>query len=133
MTADAIKFNNKVPMFDIGLRIADVDAMGLQSEPVTIKDWDARAATLKRHGAAGDEIEFLEKNRVELNAMTSPQFIDFIEIKLAEHGVEKVIPERKVIEQHARRLIEQRLARDALADIEAARRSSRQHFPSGRH
>jgi hypothetical protein len=31
--------------------------------------------------------------RVELNAMTSPQFISFVERKLNEHGVKKIVPE----------------------------------------
>jgi hypothetical protein len=30
--------------------------------------------------------------RVELNAMTSPQFITFIERKLRQHGIQKVVP-----------------------------------------
>jgi hypothetical protein len=34
--------------------------------------------------------------------MTSPQLVDLIERKLAEHGVEKVIPDAAVMEQHAR-------------------------------
>lgn len=49
--------------------------------------------------------------------MTSRQFIDFIEAKLIEHGVRKVLPELSTIEVHARRLIEQHLARAALASI----------------
>jgi hypothetical protein len=52
--------------------------------------------------------------RVELNAMSSRQFIDFIERKLEEHGVEKVIPEAELITSHARRLIEQKLIHDAV-------------------
>jgi hypothetical protein len=42
--------------------------------------------------------------------MTSPQLISFIEEKLAEHGVEKLVPDDAVIANHARRLIEQQLA-----------------------
>ncbi|MBV9018109.1 MAG: hypothetical protein JO058_20870 [Alphaproteobacteria bacterium] len=91
--------------------------MGLQAEPVTVSDWRARVHTLRRHGATEQEIAFLSSRRVELNAMTSRQFIDFLEAKLVEHGVKKVLPEAGVIEKHARRLIEQRLARDALAEI----------------
>jgi hypothetical protein len=39
-----------------------------------------------------------EGRRVELNAMTSPQFIERLERKLKEHGVEKVVPDKKVLE-----------------------------------
>jgi DNA topoisomerase VI subunit B len=46
---------------DIGLRLAD--ARDLQSEPVpgpkTEREWQKRAATLRRHGATPEEIEFL--------------------------------------------------------------------------
>ena len=127
------RYKNKVPIFDIGLRLPDVEAMGLQSEPVTIKDWDARRETLIRHGATREEIEFLRERRVELNEMTSRQFIDFLETKFAEHGVEKVIPDAAVIEKHARRLIEQRLARKALADIrqQLADEAARVPLPDG--
>ena len=110
-------YNNKVPLLDIGLRLRDVEAMELQSEPVIIKDWAARRQTLIRHGATPAEAEFLQESRVELNAMTSRQLIEFLEAKFAEHGVAKVIPDSDVIEKHTRRLIEQRLAQDALADI----------------
>ncbi|HYU12196.1 MAG TPA: hypothetical protein VEK82_06445, partial [Stellaceae bacterium] len=105
---------------DLGLRLSDVTELGLQSEPVTIKgDLSARAGTLREHGATKDEVEFLlgrNSRRVELNAITSRQFINFIEAKLAERGVEKVIPEHDVIEQHARRLVAQNLERRALAE-----------------
>lgn len=47
---------------------------------------------LEINGATQDEINFLlNERRVELNAMTSRQFIDLLEEKLAEHGAGKVI------------------------------------------
>ena len=49
--------------------------------------------------------------------MTSQQIIDFIEMKFAEHGVTKLIPEQQILEQHARRLIEQRPTKKALATM----------------
>jgi len=110
------RFGNKaIPIADIGLRLADVEALDLQSEPVTISgDWSKRAKTLAQYGANDDEIAFLRDRRVELNAMTSRQLVDLIEVKLAEHGVGKVVPKAAVIEGHARYLIEQRLADEAL-------------------
>jgi hypothetical protein len=84
---------NEVPLINIGLRLIDVAAMDLQGERVTVSDRYARAATLRRHGATDREIEFLSRRRVELNAMTSRHFIEFIEAKFAEHGVEKVLPD----------------------------------------
>jgi hypothetical protein len=111
------QYDNEVPLVDIGLRLADVKDMELQAEPVSVSDWQARVHTLRRHGATDQEVAFLRSRRVELNTMTSRQFIDFLEAKFAEHGVKKVLPEVGVIEQHARRLIEQRLAREALAKL----------------
>jgi DNA topoisomerase 6 subunit A-like protein len=111
-------FHNDVQIIDFGLRLADVLEMGLQSEPVSPvnpKEWPARAATLRRHGAMPEEIEFLRRERVELNAMTSRQLIVFIERKLKEYGVEKVIPDDDVIEMHARRVIKQRLVEQTIA------------------
>jgi Histidine kinase-, DNA gyrase B-, and HSP90-like ATPase len=111
------QFGNSVPIVDIGLRLVDVKTMILQSEPVEVKDWSKRCATLARHGATSDEIAFLRDRRVELNAMTSRQFIDLIEAKLTMHGVAKVVPDAGTIEEHARRLIARRLAREALDEI----------------
>jgi hypothetical protein len=114
-------YRNEAAFVDLGLRLADVERLGLQSEPVEIKgDRDARSDTLERHGASQEEIDFLvgdEPKRVELNAMTSRQFIDFLEAKLIAHGVRKVIPDEQTIERHARRLIEKRLAKDMLDEM----------------
>jgi Topoisomerase 6 subunit A/Spo11, Toprim domain len=111
-------FENVAPLLDIGLRLEDVQAMSLESEPVTVSgDWAKRAATLRKHGASEDEITFLRNRRVELNAMTSRQIIDFVEAKFAQHGVTKLIPNEAVIEQHARRTIERRLLAHAIAKI----------------
>jgi hypothetical protein len=39
-----------------------------------------------------------EGRRVELNAMGSQQFIDFLERKFQQHGVKKVVPDQKSLE-----------------------------------
>jgi hypothetical protein len=103
---------------DIGLRLADID--GLQSEPVPAVDeheWRQRAWTLRRHGASDEEIDFLRHRRVELNALTSRQLVDFIEKKLAENGVKKVLPKDSVIELQARRVIARQLTEQEMAKI----------------
>jgi hypothetical protein len=74
-------FKNEGPIIDIGLRLSDIDELGLLHEPfATNKNSYAVAETLRRHGATQDEIDFLiqesefrgfEGERVELNAMTS--------------------------------------------------------------
>ena len=84
---------------DLGLRLTDIEEMGLQAETVEVKSREARRETLERHGAADEEIEFRapededeDCQRVELNAMTSRQLVDFVEGKLEFYGVAKVIP-----------------------------------------
>ena len=75
-------FHNEVHIVDIGLRLSDVEAMGLDSEPVeTSGDWSARSATLSAHGASVTEIKFLRHRRVELNAMPADMFVRFLERK----------------------------------------------------
>jgi hypothetical protein len=84
-------FQNTVPLVDIGLRLTDIESLGLEPEPVKVEgDLEKRKATLRRHEATPDEIAFLltKQKRVELNAMTAPQFIEFLEKKLVEHGVQ---------------------------------------------
>ena len=106
------EFVNDPPIVDIGLRLAEAIDMNLESEPVprlSENEWRQRAETLRGHGATPQEVEFLRDRRVELNAMTSRQLVDFIEARFAEHGVKKVIPDDDVIEEHARRIIKQRL------------------------
>jgi hypothetical protein len=60
---------------------------------------------LRTNGAGADEIAFMFRDfdtlrstrRVELNAMTSPQFVAYVERKLKENGVAKVIPNRDLL------------------------------------
>jgi hypothetical protein len=94
-------------VIDLGLRLADIEQLeGIEPEPYSPDNWDARVETLRKHGATSEEIEFLETQRVELNALTSPQFIEFLENKLEEY-TEKVVPDQTVLEDHARRIWEQ--------------------------
>jgi hypothetical protein len=124
-------FNNKVNLIDLGLRFADVTK--LESEPVSVDDdWDKVAATLRRHGATRKEIAFLRDRRVELNAMTSRQLIDFVEAKLAKHGVKKLVPDENTLQHHARRLIEQQLAAAQVEKLKArlSRTAARTPLPA---
>jgi DNA topoisomerase VI subunit B len=113
------RFKNKVNVVHLGLRLVDVVALGLESEPVAIDadEWQKRVLTLRRHGATEEEIDFLRTRRVELNAMSSPDFVAFIERNLAEHGVTKLVPDNAVLEQQWRRLKAERAAGKAFEDI----------------
>jgi hypothetical protein len=112
------RFRNKVPIIDIGLRLADIEAIDLLSEPfATNSDWRKVSHTLKRHGATAEEIAFLKDARVELNAMTSDEFIAFIERTFREHGIAKVIPDADILEHYARRVLERLLAKNAIEKL----------------
>jgi hypothetical protein len=41
--------------------------------------------------------EWLQTHRIELNAMTTPQFIEWLDAKMAEHDAVKLIPPPKVV------------------------------------
>jgi hypothetical protein len=109
-------FENEVPVIDIGLRLEDVQDLELEGEPYEDEDFETRKETLETHGATEEEIEFLEGERVELNAMTAPQFVEFLEGKLEEYA-DKVVPDKAVIEEHARRIWEQREAQKRCKEI----------------
>ena len=68
---------------------------------------------LQENGATTKEIAFLCKsrgwrsyrgNRVELNAFTSDQFVEWLDFKLTKHGVKKVIPDEETLKQAYRRV-----------------------------
>ncbi|MBV8524565.1 MAG: hypothetical protein JOY71_20990 [Acetobacteraceae bacterium] len=118
------RFKHNVRIVDLGLRLADVEARGLQSEPVENSgSWFARAATLEEHGATTDEIAFLRNRRVELNAMTADTFVSFLERKLPEHGIGKVVPDDATLHRHARHVVEQTFAEKALDEVRAKLRT----------
>lgn len=126
-------------IIDLGLRLEDVDEMGLEAEIVEVRNRKARQETLAEHGATDEEIEFLAPSdededcrRVELNVMTSPQLVEFVERKLNEYGVAKVVPDDDVIQAHARRLLERALTEKAIAEIapDIAQKAKRLELPA---
>jgi len=79
---------------DLGLRLADVEAEGLESEPFAQdKNRNAVGRRLAINGATEVEIAYLlHGERAEMNAMASDQLVAFIERKLIAAGARKVIP-----------------------------------------
>jgi Topoisomerase 6 subunit A/Spo11, Toprim domain len=102
-------FTGSADVIDLGIRLDDVNAEGLASEGVHYgKLSDAAvSANLSENGATGEEIEFLLRRRVELNAFASDRFIDWIERKLTEHGVKKVVPDDETLADAYRRMKQQ--------------------------
>jgi hypothetical protein len=93
-------FLNEVKVIDLGLRLEDVTRLGLQSESAFDKGNDRnRRENLLQNGATAAEAEYLLTQRIELNAMTSSQLVVFIEHKLKQHGVWKVVPEKETLDE----------------------------------
>jgi DNA topoisomerase VI subunit B len=135
------EFHEQPNVIDIGLRLRDVERMKLESERVEYEQKKHPAERLREicEDVTEDEIDFLVSGeqrwnaqtqkrvwtgrRVELNAMTSRQFISFIERKLEGHGVKKVVPDRATLKIAWERAEKVRLINAAID--EAMRRINR--------
>jgi hypothetical protein len=115
MEADRIRYEfvNDINVIDMGLRLTDVEEWGLESEQVKFKGGFAGDTI-----TTGGEREFLMSNRrVELNAFASDDFIKWIEGKLAEHGIQKVVPDTKTLEMAYRRAAMIRHVEDGMDEL----------------
>jgi hypothetical protein len=79
-------------VIDLGLHYDDID--GLTPEPHSSNISDERLA---QAGLDQDAIDFLRNQRVELNAMTARYLVDFVEAKLKQHDIGKVIPDTETL------------------------------------
>ena len=87
------RFKNKINVADLGLRLEDVERYGLVDEQCDFKGRFACDSI-----CTPDEKEFLQTGRrVELNAFTSPQFIEWLESKLTDHLPDRLVPGDEVL------------------------------------
>ena len=102
-SARRYKFQNPPKVIDIGLRLEDLDRLGITKATgaETVKYKRTRPESLRKNltknGATPQEIAFLLTHRVELNALNSRQLVDLIEAKLDAHGVEKLVPDEATL------------------------------------
>jgi hypothetical protein len=91
-------------VIEIGFRMEDI--AGLETEPVAYSQRKDPREYLVECGATSEERGFLVEQRygngwigrrAEINAMTSDQLVTWLEKKLKEHGVKKVIPEKEIL------------------------------------
>jgi hypothetical protein len=95
------QFRNEINVTDLGLRLADVEQYELPEEDCDFKG-DFGPGSI----ATEEEQEFLRSGRrVELNAFTSPQFIEWLEAKLGEHLPGRLIPKDAVLQDAYRRAL----------------------------
>jgi hypothetical protein len=99
-------FRNRIEVVDLGLRLEDVEGSGLETEDVVHRS--DPAPNLRENGATAEEIAFLRTRRVELNAFASADFVAWIERKLEQHGVLKVVPDETALTMAWRRSIASR-------------------------
>lgn len=91
MEATKARPERKIAVINLGLDLEDVEEMGLRIERLpTVRD---RKNFVIADYVPAEKREWFMKNRVELNEMTSPQLIDWLDRKMATYGHEpKVIP-----------------------------------------
>jgi hypothetical protein len=112
----------KVSIVNLGLEPWEAIADGLAIENVEKGDKHKPVADYVLERADGDYWDqWLQSHRVELNAMTTPQFIAWLDRKMAEHGEGKLIPPPAVLgaefeaklEASVRAAITKRILREA--------------------
>jgi hypothetical protein len=112
-------FRNKINVIDLGLRLADVRALGLEASAEAAFDRgrdSARRENLLLNGATKQEGDFLLSKRVELNALTSDQLVTFIEGKLAKHGVKKLVPNADLLGNAYRLFVNSKRVEEIVAE-----------------
>jgi hypothetical protein len=97
----------KIRIVNLGLEPWEARDRGLEVE--TVQQGEQRKAVadyvLEREDGE-DWAEWLQTHRVELNAMTTPEFIEWLDDKMAAHGVGKLIPPHDVIVDELERRLE---------------------------
>jgi hypothetical protein len=138
------RFRSTPQVIDLGVTLPDVRAMGLQSERVTYRHAADPRLELDRCGATPEEHAFLvgerrwnpsthqvywTGQRVELNAMTSDQFVGWIEQRLTDHGVTKVVPTPDTLAKAYRLAMRTKTINEQLARLQMTTREQAMLIP----
>ena len=123
----------KIRIINLGLEPWEALAIGLEVETVKpdekrkpVADYIRKRRDLSPTGETWEE--WLQANRVELNAMTTPQFIVWLDAKMAAHASGKLIPPAEVLDAELAKRIEdkvraahtERILREAELDSQVA-------------
>jgi hypothetical protein len=110
----------KIKIVNLGLEPWEAIAMGLQVETVEEGKQRKPAADYVRERDDEGWEEWLQSRRVELNAMTTPQFIEWLDRKLAGYDGKLILPDDVLkaelderIESKVRAAITERILREA--------------------
>jgi hypothetical protein len=102
-------WRRKVEIINLGLEPWEAVAMGLPIEAVHYKQRPPIADYIKEE----EWREWLLTKRIELNAMTTPEFIAWLDRKMAEHDEGKVLPPDEIIKARIRERL-QKTVRDRI-------------------
>jgi hypothetical protein len=108
----------KVKIVNLGLEPAEGRALGLQVETFERRTGKVPAASY----VSDRDKEWLQTRRIELDAMTSPQFLDWLSGKMASMGLSarKVVPAARDLREHAEREARARARRREVEALIAA-------------
>jgi hypothetical protein len=119
-------FTRDFKVVDLGLRLADIQEWELEGEDVSYGKSDPRS-NLRENGATEEEIKFLYRGgsfmagysgqRVELNELASGDLVEWIEGKLQENGIKKVVPDKDTLAAAYRRAVEVELLKERIEEI----------------
>jgi hypothetical protein len=129
----------KIKIANLGLEPWEAVAMGLQVETVPAGDQRKAAADYVRARRDRHWVDWLQTHRVELNAMTTPQFIAWLDAKMKKHGAGKLIPPPNVIESElvervedkVRAAVTERILRDGRLEDQVSAAIKAIKMPSG--
>ncbi|TXH53970.1 MAG: hypothetical protein E6Q97_11895 [Desulfurellales bacterium] len=102
----------RVRIINLGLEPAEGRAMGLE-----VEEFERKRGRVPVADYVGDrDREWLQERRVELNAMTSPQFLAWLDEKFSRHATvaQKVIPSEAELREHAQSLASAALRKQAV-------------------
>jgi hypothetical protein len=118
------QYTRQFKVIDLGLTFDDIDGLAAEDAGGS-KISDER---LRDAGLTEEAINFLRDERVELNAMRSREFVDFVANKLDANGINKVIPSTETLEHAYRMIAEGRALREL---FEALRKEQETARPVG--
>jgi len=110
-------------LVDVGLNWEVVNRLmterGLTPEPVTLSKQDESklAGMVERDEISQDEYNFLYDGRVELNALTPRELLDWLEQRLEALDLWKTVPTQEQLDELIKRSYVQKLAENLLSDV----------------
>jgi len=105
----------RIKIVNLGLEPWEAVDMGLSVENVEAGERRKPVADYVRERDDRDWEEWLQTHRVELNAMTTPQFIAWLDGKMSAY--EKLIPPANVLSREFDRIIDQRTRAELMERI----------------